>query len=156
VGWGDVGVQWAGGKVCSGHALAMLCHPMSVFTLCLFHPLAATSQVYTKAIRACIPIYWVTGVPQYVVLHSHMLGVPRHVGMHPHTLEYPSISDCIPIYWSTPVHRTASPHSGVPERMGTHPLTLVFGVPQFIGMHPHRPGYPSMWGCIPMYWDTPL
>jgi hypothetical protein len=107
-------------------------------------------------IRACIPIYWGTGVPQYVGLHSHKLGVPQYVGMHPHTLEYPSISDCIPIYWSTPVHRTASPHSGVPERMGTHPLTLVFGVPQFIGMHPHRPGYPSMWGCIPMYWDTPL
>ena len=44
----------------------------------------------------------------------------------------------------------------VPERMGTHPLTLVCGIPQFMGMHPHRPGYPSMWGCIPMYWGTPL
>jgi hypothetical protein len=49
VGWGDVGVQWAGGKVCSGHALAMLCHPMSIsspvcvnFTPCLFYPLSVS------------------------------------------------------------------------------------------------------------------
>jgi hypothetical protein len=38
---------------------------------------------------------------------------------------------CILIYWDTP------------------------RVPQYMGVHPHIVGHPSIWECIPIYSDTP-
>jgi hypothetical protein len=30
------------------------------------------------------------------------------------------------------------------------------GVPQYVGIHSHRLGYPSEWECIDLYWGTPV
>jgi hypothetical protein len=44
-------------------------------------------------------------------------------------------------HWGTPVYGFAF---------------LYTEVPQHVGMHSHLLGYPSIWGCIPIYWGTPV
>jgi hypothetical protein len=70
------------------------------------------------------PVYWdatpYTEVPQY-------------------------IWECIPIGWGAPVFGDDFPYIGVPHG----DASPYFGVPQYMGMHPHI--LSPIWLCIPIY-----
>jgi hypothetical protein len=57
--------------------------------------------------------------------------VPQYMGMHAHKMGHPNLWGCILIYWDTP------------------------RVPRYMGVHPHIVGHPSIWECISIYSDTP-